>query len=232
MVSAEGIAWFLMGEGSMGVIIAKHYEHRLGYAIYPGVELSNTEKVLLTEIEDWCKERNITCYIEERKEKRKKKWRTCYVLRITNYKNVEPFLQEIVPFLKGVKKRQAELLLSFCKKFRRSSSNFKDIHLTLEEEKRRFLEAMKIRDQLIEISPAKRHQRKYDYLYFVNLFRNANFNKNKPERSRFFWTDSEIEYLKANYLKLTDAELAKRLGRSIKAVACKRRKLNLRKVLQ
>jgi len=40
----------------------------------------------------------------------------------------------------------------------------------------------------------------------------------KPQRHRMFWTDDEITYLLDHYYEMSNAELAKKLGRTKQAI--------------
>lgn len=188
MVGDEGVAWAIMSEGTITLWVVRRKDSSIGYTIKPYIAISNTEKVFLEAIAEWCKRNQIQYSLHkesrERQLKQHPNWSESYRLYIQGYSNVSKALVRLLPYLLGEKRKQAMILLEFCRKFGRKSGegsiggkgalSNEEYKRRLEEykerAKRRFLEQMKYYDKIM--SNKKRHSvnKKYSYKFFAELW--------------------------------------------------------------
>ena len=172
MVSAEGVAWFLIAEGTLTVQIYKRHDiiNGLEYTAIPYTVITNGEIDLLNEIKKWLDFNQIKSYITKGSRKSSKlskhDW---YRLEVKNFLNVEKFLELILPYLCGKKKRCGELLLELCKKYRKKKGWNNKSTFNLQRERQRFLEMTKIHDEISSLTN-RSFGKKYSVQYFKDLW--------------------------------------------------------------
>lgn len=182
MVSAEGVAWFLIGEGSINITIHKmEGEQRclIGYRALPHVIFTNTDLETLQLIRKWCSSNQIVSNLTCRK-KRKRMRKDCYRLHIHSFCNVKKILELLMPYLVGRKKKAAEVMLNFVRECKRSRRG--EVY-PLREEISRFLIAAKYHDQLLKINDSDKF--KYTYEFFVKYFKGKKWTQIEKRRRRY-----------------------------------------------
>jgi hypothetical protein len=174
MISTEAVAWAFMGEGCFTIHVSKEKSYRLGYGIRPFVSIGNVDVEFLKPIKEWCDSKGIVCSKTLIHEKPSMNQRQNYVLIIEGYVNVEKLLKEFQPYLVGRKKAIASVILEFIEKFKRPARHSKEHQrLSIEEEKQRFLEAMRYYDKVALLNERGLLYRvkKYSHDYFQKLWK-------------------------------------------------------------
>lgn len=182
MITAEGVAWFLMGEGSLGICIQRNKECLLGYRTFPEVTVTNTEIDLLNEVRKWLSKNKIPASLNQRSPKTKTNphHRDSFIIHIAGFKPVRLFLDAISPYLIGNKKKQAELILNYIKRFSRREGYYNH---RLKEEQKRFLEILKIHDEVLALQGhGATKRRKYTRQLFEKLFAQQEQTKTRDQK--------------------------------------------------
>lgn len=107
-LTAAYLAGFVDGEGYVGIMKTRNRQMVRGYEYRKVLKIASTDKGII----DWLYQ-SFGGSTEKREwsESENNKPAYCWTLR---YKNLEPFLRKIYPFLK-IKKRQVEILLEMFK---------------------------------------------------------------------------------------------------------------------
>jgi hypothetical protein len=99
------LAGFFDGEGT--ILLGRYFRKRDGLPrIKAEVMVGNTSKLVMQHIAETL---DMPLYEEKRRDRK-----YLYTVRICRMKNVVPFLEKIIPYLK-IKRVQAELLYAYCK---------------------------------------------------------------------------------------------------------------------
>lgn len=162
MVTAEGIAWFFMSEGCLNIEIRRDKKAGIGYRMYPTFKIDNTDHEMISDTESWFLKNSIICNKSSRVGTNK----PVYRIRTSCY-SVKKVLDKIYPFLLGSKKKIADLVYEYfihVWKPPDCPTKYKAAN------RRRFLEGVKIHDQICDIVGLKTRNRKYDVQYFLKEF--------------------------------------------------------------
>lgn len=173
-MKAEGVAWFILGEGTIGLGIQRKKRWITGFVISPYIIISNNEKELLSEVFEFLFKHHIhcRCIIENRYQKINTKNKPNYRMEIFGYKSCEQLLDLILPHLKGRKQRQGYLLLNFIKRFKRTTGGDPGKRANeLDHEWQRLLTAVKYHDAIQKYSSQVRIKMcKYNFQQMNKLY--------------------------------------------------------------
>ena len=257
-LTAEGVAWFLMGEGDISFRIVRNRNFRLGFSEDLRVGFSNTDKALLDEIEKWLESNGIRHY---KPWFGQSKWRKkrCYRLVVHSPRNVEKLLKILLPYLRGVKRKQAELMLEFIRKFHRGHAEH--VYETVEEKAQRLIEMARYADRMSKLI-GSRARRKYTEQFFLKWFKEhppPTAHRYTCKKCGYVWisymdkrpsvcarcgatewwkpkkftlrpfSPEEDDFIRKNFPIMKDKEIAERLGRTVRSIRGRRYRLGLRR---
>lgn len=160
-----------MGEGCLELHAAPYHETVLGYRMYPRVQFTNTDSVLIQSFGEWLTANQIPKYSQSR-HLAKNRIRPCYMITVSRWRSVLKFLDLVAPFLIGNKARLVELFRKAI-----SESLFPVSHqgskLPFEAQKQRFLHLMRCREEMQQYYGNAGHcsrRRKYTLAFFEELW--------------------------------------------------------------
>ena len=107
LITRDYLSGFFDGEGYIGLIRHKDKRVKRGYTLHPFVRITNTNKLILDEINK----------IVKGKIKSKPKQlgcKQCYMIELQNADSIFEFLCYIHPHL-IIKEKQSELMIEFCR---------------------------------------------------------------------------------------------------------------------
>lgn len=167
MVSFEGIAWFLMADGSIGM---RTWKEKGSWNLSPYVAFNNTEKKLTLFIKHFLNQQGIKGRMRFRDRQGRRKPR--YDLLIYCIPRVRKLLGKALPYLIGRKRKQALLMLEFCRRFHRARGGGRRVgQMKNVEEQKRFLEMVKYADKISELNCHGGARRHYTFKYFAQIFK-------------------------------------------------------------
>jgi len=103
------------GEGGVGISKCKSKYQSQGFQLQPYIAITNTSLDLLKEVQCVFKgQYGIPCYIKKMSGRKDKRWKQCYVLIFGRLNVIYSLLMMMKPHL-IVKRKQAELMIQFCK---------------------------------------------------------------------------------------------------------------------
>lgn len=220
-MNAEGLAWFILGEGTIGLGITKNNGRFNGYITNPYLIISNTELELIEETLNFLRHNDIGCKSHTvRNDLKHQNWKPQHRVLIVGFKSCGKLLDLILPYLIGKKQRQAYLLLSYIKRFKRGGSGYTyKTYKHWENEWSRLLTAAKYHDAIQQLASQVRPGfckwnfkiLNDEYLTKQNIQKENEDSLVKGTKG-FLWKEDEIKYLKTNWQKKTDIEIAKQLN--------------------
>jgi hypothetical protein len=150
VISDEALAWFFMGEGSFGIHLEKCPRVRTGFRFVPRALVVNKDLALIREIELWLKLRGFKSQI--RKQERPNG--AIYALTMARgYEPVKRLIEIFLPHLKGVKKREANMLKRFIEQFGRKKGSRAS---NPREEWERYIQALAYVDHFRSYDPRRK----------------------------------------------------------------------------
>ncbi len=162
MVTAEGVAWFLMSEGTLSLMIRRDKKAGIGFRMYPTLTIANTDLALLEATEAWFRKKGISHFRKKKTSSNK----PCFAI-VTQCISVKKAIDLLYPHLLGAKKTIANLLYDYFEKVWLQPDNPEKYKAASHE---RFLIGVKLHDAICAINIGKTRNRKYDITYFCKLW--------------------------------------------------------------
>ena len=162
MVSAEGVAWAFMSEGSIYVYVNENKSKDERWTVVlPAIEISNSDEEFIGKLAEWLNSKGIKATVLPVKGGKRGR-KTQYRISLRGDGRCRRLLELVSGHYVGVYRKQAELMQEFIKKFKRPSGK----KLPRLEGKRRVIEMMEFREKINSLNGKSGTKKKFNADYF------------------------------------------------------------------
>jgi len=120
-IELSWVAGIVEGEGHIG--LSKHTRGYLQYV--PRLQIINSDELMLEDVGRILKKNGLAYYRKRRNVDKRVRKKQMHDLCITGLKRTSRALGVIIPYMRGLKRREAEIVLSFCKERLSKSNKFR-----------------------------------------------------------------------------------------------------------
>lgn len=115
------VAGIIEGEGYIGLA-----KHKVGYLQYiPRLQIINSDEIMLDEVGRILVKNGLAYYVKHRNVDPRVKKKQMHDVVITGVKRTSRALKVLLPYMRGLKRREAEIVLAFCLERLRLKNNYR-----------------------------------------------------------------------------------------------------------